>query len=64
MPIVAIELTDPATKKTRVFSPVKDRPEVWEVTLTTVHEHTCISACVLQEKLPGVPSALACLQTL
>ena len=33
VPIVAIELTDPATKKTRVFSPVKDRPEVWEVSL-------------------------------
>ena len=44
MPIVAIELTNPATKKTRVFSPVKDRPEVWEVSLTTTHEHTCISA--------------------
>ena len=36
MPIVAIELTNPATKETRVFSPVKDRPEVWEVCLTQI----------------------------
>ena len=36
MPIVAIELTDPATKATRVFSPVKDRPEVWEVCVTQI----------------------------
>ncbi len=36
MPIVAIELTDPATKQTRVFSPIKDRPEVWEVSRSKI----------------------------
>ena len=63
MPVVAIELTDPATKKTRVFSPVKDRPEIWEVSLTKTHEQTYIPLCV-QWQVTGRPSASACLQNL
>lgn len=29
--VVAIELQDPATRAVRVFSPTKDKPEVWEL---------------------------------
>lgn len=40
--VVAIELQDPATRAVRVFSPTKDKPEVWEVRL---NHHTSADVC-------------------
>ena len=42
--VVAIELQDPATGDVRVFSPTKDKPEVWEVRL---NHHTSAEICAM-----------------